>query len=76
MNKTIPAFIAVMLTILLVAAGCAKQSPITGEQLPQPVVQEQPALVPEIAQAEQSVDEIGVQELDEMEKDSDELILP
>ena len=73
---TLSAVAALVIIAVLVAAGCAKQSPATAGQMPQPVMQEQPAVVPEIAQAEQSVDEIGMQELDEMEKDSDELVLP
>ena len=77
---TLSAVAALVIVAALVAAGCAKQSHANAEQMPQPVMQEQPAVVPEvvpeIAQAEQSVDEIGMQELDEMEKDSDELVLP
>ena len=78
---TLSAVAALVIIAVLVAAGCAKQSPATAGQMPQPVMQEQPAVVPEIAQAEHlvyeiGVDEIGVEELDEMEEDSNELVLP
>ncbi len=66
----------VLMVLTLMVAACAPKQEAPPATQPQPAMQEQPAVVPEIAQAEQSVDEIGMQELDEMEKDSDELVLP
>ena len=65
-----------MVVIGMLVAACMPKQEAPQVTQPQPVIQEQAAVVPEIAQAEQSVDEIGTQELDEMEKDSDELLLP
>lgn len=74
------ATMAVMVLVMLFVAACAP-APKTTQPAPAAQPPELPAAaeaptVPEIAQAEQSVDEIGVQELGEIEKDTDELVLP
>ena len=64
------------LTILLVAACApetAPQPPILPAETPSPPAA---AEVPEIAQAEQTVQEIGTSDLNDVESGLDELVLP
>lgn len=80
----ISAVMALMIALVLISAGCTEQAKtdFRGAQpmqaLPQPPAP--PAAtgaadVPEIVQAEQSVQDIGTEELDETSSDIDELII-
>ncbi len=76
------AIIALAAAFAILLAGCTQQLLVTQQpteqaaQQPPPVEPAQAADIPEITQAEQSVQEIGTEELDETSSDIDTLILP
>ena len=72
------ALIAV-LVIALLAFGCGKKSPEQVATPPPPVTVTPPAevpIIPEITQAEQTLEDLDTQDIDEIEKDVDALTLP
>lgn len=68
---------ALIIALTLLVAACvpetAPQPPATPTETPSPPVA---AEVPEITQAEQTVQEIGAEDIDEIDKDLDTLVLP
>ena len=79
-NITITIAVLVTVALLLVAACTPKAQDAAAPSAPTTTAPEaeapSAAEVPEIAQAEQTVKEIGTSDLDEIDKDVDTLVLP
>ncbi|MBI2550120.1 hypothetical protein HYV83_02970 [Candidatus Woesearchaeota archaeon] len=81
-NTPTLAIAAILALAMLLVAACAPKTaeqPAAAPSAPEAAGQPLPpaaAEVPEIAQAEQTVQEIGASDLDEVESGLDELVLP